>query len=106
MQKVGKIQRDFLWGEGNLDKKPHLVKWVTVCIDKKVGGLGVRGLCKLNKALLRKWSWHFANERNFLLRETISRNFGEFQEGWCSRESRDNFGIDLWKKLERVGGYP
>ena len=31
------IQRDFLWGGGSLEKKPHLVKWVTVCFDKKEG---------------------------------------------------------------------
>lgn len=26
-QRLEKIQRDFLWGGGNLDKKIHLVKW-------------------------------------------------------------------------------
>ena len=79
MQEVGKIQRDFLWGGGNLDKKPHLVKWATVCKDNKVGCLGVRGLYKLIKALLGKWNWRFTNERNSLWRETISRKFGEMQ---------------------------
>ena len=29
------IQRDFLWGGGSLEKKPHLVKWATVCSNKK-----------------------------------------------------------------------
>ena len=31
------VQRDFLWGGGNLERKPHLVKWVVVCLDKKKG---------------------------------------------------------------------
>ena len=53
-KRLEKIQRDFLWGGGNLEKKSHLVSWATVCTDKKVGGLGVRGLHKLNKALLGK----------------------------------------------------
>ena len=76
-KRLEKIQRDFLWGGGNLEKKPHLVSWATVCTDKKVGDLGVRGLHKLNKALLDKWLWRFANERNSLWRKTIKRKFGE-----------------------------
>ena len=64
--RLEKIQRDFLWGGGNLKKKPHLVNWGIVCTKKNKGGLGLRSLSKLNKALLNKWSWRFANERDFL----------------------------------------
>ena len=78
-----------------MEKKPHLVNWVTVCIDKKVGGLGVRGLHKLNKALLGKWIWRFSNEKNSLWREAIRRKFGEMQGGWCSRECMNSFGTGL-----------
>ena len=39
-----KIQRDFLWGEGDLVKKPHLVKWSIVCMEKQKEGLGFRSL--------------------------------------------------------------
>ena len=49
------IQRGFLWGDGNLEKKPHLVKRSTVCLDIKMGGLGIKSLAILNKALLCKW---------------------------------------------------
>ena len=31
--------KEFLWGGGNLEKKPHLVNWATVCTMKKKGGL-------------------------------------------------------------------
>ena len=40
--RLEKVQRDFLWGEGALEKRPHLVKWVVVCSHKKKGGLGIR----------------------------------------------------------------
>ena len=33
-------------------KKSHLVNWRTMCTEKKKGGLGMRSLSKLNKALL------------------------------------------------------
>ena len=39
----------FLWGGGNLERKPHLVNWKTVCLEKRSGGLGVRSLSKMNK---------------------------------------------------------
>ena len=96
-----KIQRNFFWGEGNLDQKHHLVKPATVCTDKKFGGLGVRGLNKLNKALLGKWNLHFANERNSLWRKAISKKFGEMHRGWCSGEKRDSFGRGLWKEIRK-----
>ena len=72
-----------------------------VCTNKKVGGLGVRGLHKLNKALLGKWLWCFANERNSLWRETTRRKFRESQGGWCSGECRNSFGIGLWKEIRK-----
>ena len=75
--RLEKIQREFLWGGGSLEKKPHLVNWMTICIEKKKGGLGLCRFSNLNMALLCKWCWRFANERNSLWRKVISRKFGE-----------------------------
>ena len=52
--RLEKIQRDFLWRVGALDYRPHLVRWVTVYLDKRKWGLGVKSLSTLNKALLCK----------------------------------------------------
>ena len=84
-----------------VNRKPHLVKWATLYTDKKVGGLGVRGLYKLNKALLGKWNWCFTKKRDFVWRETIRRKFGGMQGGWFSGESRDNFGTGWWKEIRK-----
>ncbi|KAJ9675647.1 hypothetical protein PVL29_024530 [Vitis rotundifolia] len=65
-RRLEKIQRDFLWGGGNLERKPHLVRWELVCLSKKKRGLGVKCLSSFNKALLAKWNWRFANEREAL----------------------------------------
>ena len=92
---------DFLWGEGNLDHKPHLVKWSTICIDKKKGGLGVRSLSKLNKALLCKWNRHFSNERDALWRDVIRRKYEEILGGWCMCEIRGGCGIGIWKEIRK-----
>ncbi|RVW91675.1 LINE-1 reverse transcriptase-like [Vitis vinifera] len=101
--RLEKIQRDFLWGGGALEKKPHLVKWDTVCLDKSKGGLGVRRLSILNRALLCKWNWCFANERDNLWRRVISRKFGEEEGGWYSKEVREGFGVGFWKDIRKEG---
>ncbi|RVW26439.1 hypothetical protein CK203_086136 [Vitis vinifera] len=53
--RLEKIQRDFLWGGDALEQRPHLVRWNLVCLERKKGGLGVRNLALMNKALLDKW---------------------------------------------------
>ena len=55
--RLEKIQKDFLWAGGALVRKPHLVRWNTVCLEKRKSGLGVRNLSLMNIALLSKWNW-------------------------------------------------
>ena len=94
-----RIQRQFLWGGGSLEKKPHLVKWTTVCTEKKNGGIGLRNFFRLNKVLLCKWSWRFANEKNALWRKVISCKYGETSGGWHICYIRGGFGVGLWKDI-------
>ena len=99
--RLEKIQRDFLWGGGSLEKKSHLVKWGTMCTEKIKGGLGLRSLSKLNKALLNKWSWRFANERDSLWRLIISSKFGVASGGWSTGDIRGGYGTGLWKEIRK-----
>ena len=50
-----KLQRDFLWGVGSLERKVHLINWEVVCTQKEKGDLGIQKIDLLNKALLGKW---------------------------------------------------
>ncbi|RVX08282.1 putative ribonuclease H protein [Vitis vinifera] len=74
--RLKKIQRDFLWGGGALEQRSHLVRWNLVCLERKKGGLGVRNLALMNKALLSKWNWRFAIESEALWKQVISNNYG------------------------------
>ena len=97
--RLEKIQRDFLWGGGNLERKIHFVKWDIVCLSKVKCGLGIRGLLNFNKALLGKWDWRFAMEENSIWRNIISLKYGMEEGGWFSNTPRDSYGVGLWKDI-------
>ena len=101
--RLERIQRQFLWGGGwsDLEKKIPLVSWATVCSDKSKGGIGLKSFSKLNMALLSKWSWRFANDRNALWRKTICCKFGESIGGWHTRDLRGGYGTSLWKEIRK-----
>ena len=98
--RLEKIQRDFLWDGGALEKKPHLVNWSLVCTNKE-GGLRIRRLVALNKALLGKWSWRFVVERESFWKHIIINKFGLEEGGWCSRVARGGYGVGVWKAIRK-----
>lgn len=53
--RLDQTQRDFLWGGGALEQKLDLVKWDSICLERRNGRI-------MNKGLLCKWGWQFANE--------------------------------------------
>ncbi|RVW56027.1 putative ribonuclease H protein [Vitis vinifera] len=102
--RLEKIQRDFLWGGGALEKRPHLAKWAVVCTHKKMGGLGIRNLSILNRALLCKWSWRYAVERDSYWKLIISTKYGVERRGWSTCGAREGHGVGLWKEISKEAG--
>ena len=70
---------------------------------KMKGGLGSRKFSILNMALLCKWSWCFAAERESFWKLIISRKYGEEGGGWISREVRESYGVGFWKEIRKEG---
>lgn len=92
-----------MWGGGALERKPHLVRSTTVCLDKRKGRLGVKSLALLDKALLGKWSWHFANEKEAFWNQVIR---GQIWGGtwWVVFAGvREGYGVGLWKAIRKFG---
>ncbi|KAK3219671.1 hypothetical protein Dsin_013641 [Dipteronia sinensis] len=56
---IEKLQRKYFWGDGVEKRKIHLVDCVTICKNKKMGGLGVGRMLDKNLSLLAKWVWRF-----------------------------------------------
>ncbi|RVW47226.1 putative ribonuclease H protein [Vitis vinifera] len=98
-KRVEKTQRDFLWGGGNLEGKVHLVKWNVVCTEKHKGGLGLRRIATLNRALLGKWIWRFACENDNLWKQVITTKYGQEDYGWRSKKASEAVGVGVWKEI-------
>ena len=77
------------------------MKWAKVCLDKRIGGLGIRNLTVLNKALLGKWGWRFTVERDSLWRRLIVGKFEEEGGGWTSRVLREGYEVRFWKSIKK-----
>ena len=98
-KRLEKVQRDFLWGGGNLERKAHLVNWEVVCADKNKGGLGLRKLVLLNKALLGKWIWRLASNKDNLWKQVIMAKYGQECHGWRTKKANRAFGVGVWKEI-------
>ncbi|RVX19808.1 LINE-1 reverse transcriptase-like [Vitis vinifera] len=99
VKRLEKIQRDFLWGGGSLERKVHLINWEVVCTRKEKGGLGMRRIDSLNKALLGKWVWRFAVEKDNFWRLMIGVKYGQEEFGWKTKEGRGTYGVGVWKEV-------
>lgn len=60
--KIDQLNRKFLWGGSEEERKMHLVAWDRVCRDKHEGGLGLRNKKWTNFALLGKLWWHLLTD--------------------------------------------
>jgi hypothetical protein len=79
------LQRDFLWDGFGED----LVSWIKVCTPISKGGLWVRNLLLFNRALLGKWPWCYAHEREALWRVV------------CVLMRSMSYGVGHWKNIRR-----
>ncbi|XVF39217.1 hypothetical protein PTKIN_Ptkin01aG0017800 [Pterospermum kingtungense] len=75
-EKLDRIQRRFLCGSSQDTRKIHWVDWNAVCNDKAFGGLGMVDLSLKNRALLNKWFWRFAKDKESLWRKPIVGKYG------------------------------
>ncbi|RVW60625.1 putative ribonuclease H protein [Vitis vinifera] len=97
-RRLEKLQRNFLWGGANGGNKAHLVKWEVVCADKEKGGLGLRKLVWLNKALLGKWIWRFARTKEELWKKVLEAKYGQEELGWRTRKAMGCLELEFGRK--------
>ncbi|RVW54429.1 hypothetical protein CK203_068460 [Vitis vinifera] len=66
-------------------------------------GVEARMRKRLALALLCKWSWRFAVERDSYWKLIISTKFGIKRGGWSTRGVREGYGVGLWKEISKEG---
>ncbi|KAG9442213.1 hypothetical protein H6P81_018067 [Aristolochia fimbriata] len=86
--RLEKIFRDFLWKGGQEGFKYHLVRWEEVCKPKSLGGLGIRRLRIMSKALLGKWCWKINQNTDTpwcaIVRAKLGIDGDPWVQGWDS----------------------
>lgn len=82
VDRIEKLQQDFLWNDSIEKKKYHLVRWETVCKPLAQGGLGIRSIVKMNKALLGKWLWRVGELGHGLWKQILICKYKLTNDGW------------------------
>ncbi|KAK2639207.1 hypothetical protein Ddye_027002 [Dipteronia dyeriana] len=76
VNKIERLQRSFLWGDGIEKRKIHAVDWASVCNNNTSGGLGIGRMVDKNVSLLAKWVWRFGFDRNSLCKKVLCAKYG------------------------------
>lgn len=82
VNRIEKLERDFLWQGREEKRKFHLLEWRSICQPKKMGGLGIRPLKLVNQALLGKWLSRIGEDNNSLWRKIILAKYELGRNGW------------------------
>ena len=85
--------------------KAHLIKWEAICEDKSKGGLGLRKLVLLNKALLGKWIWRFAYDKDDLWKQVITAKYGQEGHGWRAKRAYGTIDGGVWKEIGKESNW-
>jgi hypothetical protein len=56
---------------------------------------------QFNRALLGKWLWRYAMEREALWRLVIEAKYESMRGGWCSNEVMGTYGVGVWKHIRK-----
>nr|KYP65907.1 Putative ribonuclease H protein At1g65750 family [Cajanus cajan] len=100
-KEIVSLQRNFLWGCKEDQRKICWISWDRVTLPKKMGGLGVKNIIRFNMALLAKWS---SRRDSLWWRDLVVVCGGLEQDNWFDRKvkwsigsgSRVRFWLDKW----------
>ncbi|XP_026396975.1 uncharacterized protein LOC113291689 [Papaver somniferum] len=98
-KKMDKIMRYFLWGSSNKKTKKSWVGWRNVNLPKEGGGVGIKKLRLMNKALHAKWVWRYGVEDKALWRNIMNQKFGGNPKAFFPNSTTNVVGKRLWTRI-------
>ncbi|XP_074291071.1 uncharacterized protein LOC141617832 [Silene latifolia] len=97
LNRINSLCRNYLWGgEANYKRAPN-VKWVSCCLPKEEGGLGLKDAKVWNKALIGKYAWWLATKKDHLWVRWVSHVYMKGIE-WSDYTAPSDSSW-TWKKI-------
>ncbi|KAH9670623.1 putative ribonuclease H protein [Citrus sinensis] len=99
--KIDKACRKFIWSGNSNQQRMSMVSWDTLCKPKAYGGLGLKDLNVMNKALLMKLSWGIISAKDSLWVQVLCTKYGVNNSNPpLSLPTR--YGSHMWKAIGRI----
>lgn len=76
----------FFWGKAN-KKAIYYVKWDKLTVPKMDGGLGLRRLHTINKAMILKAAWKLVSGDKALWVRILQEKYHRSTSFWCSQRN-------------------
>ncbi|RVW97672.1 Transposon TX1 uncharacterized 149 kDa protein [Vitis vinifera] len=89
-----------LWKRQYISKGGRITLIKSTLAKKFNGGLGLRRIATLNRALLGKWIWRFACEKDNLWK------YGQEDYGWRAKKASGAAGVGVWKEIMKESEWP
>ena len=79
-------------------KKMSMVKWATVCKPRTWGGLGLKRIDDMNKALLIKIGWSLITSSDSMWVKVLRSKYG-IEDQVVPQSLNTKFGSYIWKAI-------
>ena len=86
-------------GRGKHGKKSTSSQLGEGVCEQREGGLGLRKIAQLNKALLGKWVWRFARARDGMWKRVLVAKYGQEDFGWRTKKANGAFELGFGRRL-------
>ena len=100
VDKLVRLQRNFLWDGAADQKKIDRVRWDKVCLPKEEGGLGVKDITSFNISLLGKWKWDLVQNQGETWTKILESKYG----GWRNLDAVPRASLESlwWRELKTI----